>query len=192
MINTKKAIFAYMLVLSLTAGSVASAATDNRKAGTSVSEQPTSAPAETNRMNKRIGAYLGILGDPHPTVVGVNLAYNVASFMRASLGFGKVSASTISISDSGIGTEEVSMTTIGASAKFMVPTWNLTPTASLGYSHVSLGDNTSFVDYKASNLYTGLGIDWQAESGFNLGAGMNLSLNSGAPSAPYINVGVFF
>lgn len=190
--NTKKAMVASLIVLSLTAASVASAANDPRK-NTSTSEASASR-AENNREMKRLGAYLGILGDPHPTGIGLNVAYNVASFMRASVGFGKVTTgAAISMDGNGnIAADESSTTTIGFATKFMIPSWNLTPSASLGYSHISISDNTIVADYKSSNIYLGLGGDWQAESGFNLGAGLNLSLNGGAPTAPYINVGVFF
>jgi hypothetical protein len=146
-----------------------------------------------NRISRRLGAYLGILGDPHPTVVGVNVAYNLTEYLRASVGFGKVSTSTAVVgSGFSLTTEDQSMTTIGAAAKFLMPNWNLSPAVTVGYSHISLADGMVFSDYKSSNVYLGLGADWQAESGFNLGAGLNLSMNSGAPTAPYINVGMFF
>lgn len=144
-----------------------------------------------NRLNKKLGAYLGILGDPHPTVIGVNVAYNVNEYLRASLGFGKISASTIDLNDP-TGFTDTSMTTIGAAAKFLMPGWNFSPSASLGYSHVFFDGMLADADYKSNNIYLGLGGDWQAESGFNLGAGLNVSINGGAPTAPYINVGMFF
>lgn len=158
----------------------------------SVSSASASAPAN-NREARRLGAYLGILGDPHPTGIGVNLAYNVLRFMRASVGFGKVSTgASISVDGSGASVSEESQTTIGFATKFMMPDWNLTPAVTLGYSHVSVSDGMLVVsDYKSNNIYTGIGADWQAESGFNLGAGLNISLNGGAPTAPYINVGYF-
>jgi len=144
-----------------------------------------------NRISKRFGAYLGILGDPHPTVVGVNVAYNVFNYLRASIGFGKISATTIDLSGSN-GLTETSMTTLGASAKFLVPGWNLSPSASLGYSHISFNGLLADSDYKTNNFYLGIGGDWQAQSGFNMGAGLNVSLNGGAPTAPYLNIGMFF
>jgi hypothetical protein len=149
---------------------------------------------ESNRDVRRIGAYLGILGDPHPTGIGFNVAYNALSFLRASVGFGKISTgASISMDGAGtIATAEESQTTIGAAAKFMVPGWNLTPAVTVGYSHISVTEGMfTLSEYKSNNIYTGIGVDWQADFGLNLGAGMNLSLNSGAPSAPYINVGYF-
>jgi hypothetical protein len=148
--------------------------------------------SDNHRGDRRLGAYLGILGDPHPTVVGFNVAYNVLDYLRASAGFGKVTVSTFDLNDSGIGVTESSLTTFGVAGKFLVPGWNLSPAATVGLSFVSIDEGITATDYKSTNLYLGLGGDWQAASGFNLGAGLNLSLNGGAPTAPYINVGMFF
>jgi hypothetical protein len=155
-----------------------------------------SVPGESIRSEKRIGAYLGLLGDPHPTLAGFNVAYNLNDMMRASVGMGKISAgASVSVNDEAITAEETSMTTIGAALKFMVPGWNLTPSGSLGYSHVSMsstnGGGFELLDYKANNFYVGLGGDFQAENGFNVGLGLNVSVNGAAPTAPYINLGYF-
>jgi len=189
--KTAKATFVALTLAIMITGAHASATTNPN---TSTSKQTV--PADDNRMNRRFGAYVGILGDPHPTNFGFNVAYNLADFLRASVGFGKISAPSVSVSSDGsnvsIGDSDSSMTTIGAALKYLVPGWNLSPTATLGYSHVSISGDMVAIDYKSSNIYLGIGGDWQAASGFNLGAGMNLSLNSGAPTAPYINVGMFF
>lgn len=186
---SKKAMVASFVLFATLTGAAAQASAPKQ---TSQAEESVSAKATNNRELRRLGAYVGILGDPHPTGIGLNIAYNVLKFMRASIGFGKVSTASVSLDGSGIAAVEESQTTIGFATKWMMPDWNLTPAVTLGYSHVSLSDGMVFADYKASNIYTGLGVDWQAESGFNLGAGLNLSLNGGAPTAPYINVGMFF
>ena len=147
---------------------------------------------DDHRATKRYGAYLGILGDPHPTVVGVNIAYNVLDYLRASIGFGKISVSSIGSSSDGFAVEDTSITTIGAAAKFLVPGWNLSPSATLGYSHLSFGGLLADSDYKTNNIYFGAGGDWQSETGFNVGVGLNVSMNGAAPTAPYLNLGMFF
>lgn len=187
--NNMKAMVASFVLFSTFNLTVAQAAPTQ----SSTSEQSVSSKT-SNRDMKRFGAYLGILGDPHPTNVGINIAYNVLQFMRASVGFGKISTgASISMDESGnFAASEESQTTIGAAVKFLMPGWNLSPSVALGYSHISLSEGMINPDYKSSNLYAGLGADWQAASGFNLGAGLNLSLNGGAPTAPYVNVGVFF
>jgi hypothetical protein len=154
----------------------------------------TSTTVESNRMKNRAGAYLGLLGDPYPTLVGVNLAYNVFDFMRVSAGFGKISASA------SFGSTEVSSsaTTIGGTVRFMVPNWSLTPTAGLGFSHVSISDDAGVtVSVKnftesASHLYGNFGFDWQSSGGFNVGAGYNYSFKSGIGGAVYVNLGWYF
>lgn len=161
----------------------------------SIAKEDTSSSLElSHRSEKKIGAYLGILGDPHPTVLGMNAAYNLFDFMRVSVGMGKVSVTTMTLNNSGFATEEKSITTLGIASKFLVPGWNVTPSIGLGYSHVFLSDGLSLdnTDYKANNIYTSLGVDWQSQGGFNLGAGANVSINGAAPFAPYINLGYFF
>ncbi len=143
----------------------------------------------SNRMKHRSGAYVGLLGDPFPTVIGVNLAYNVADFMRATAGFGKVSAS--------IGTSTTSATTIGAGARFMVPGWDISPTAGLSFAYVAVssdgGGSVSVQNFTDSgaHLYGTLGVDWQTEGGFNLGLGYNFSFKSGVGGMPYVNLGYY-
>ncbi|MBC7397358.1 MAG: hypothetical protein H7333_07930 [Bdellovibrionales bacterium] len=176
---------ATLLLALLSSSAVAST---NSEAGTSVTSVELS-----HRSDKKMGAYLGLLGDPHPTVLGLNIAYNALDFMRASIGFGQVSVSSLRVNQNGqLATEETSMTTIGVGSRFFVPGWSFTPTAGVGYSHVFLSSNAvSISDYKANNIYVNAGFDWQATSGFNLGAGMNVSVNGAAPTAPYINLGYF-
>ncbi len=183
--KTSNTLFIAALILSTLSFSPRAFATSEGTSTTSVEL--------SHRSDKKMGAYLGLLGDPHPTVLGINVAYNALDFMRASIGFGQVSVSSLSVDGNGnFGTEETSMTTVGVGTRFFVPGWSLTPTAGLGYSHVFLSSNTvSSSDYKANNIYLNAGFDWQAASGFNFGAGMNVSVNDGAPSAPYINLGYF-
>lgn len=146
----------------------------------------------SHRSEKKLGGYLGLLGDPAPTLVGLNVAYNLTDYMRASVGFGRVSTgATIQMQGSEIQTEESSMTTIGLGTKFMMPGWSLTPVLGLGYSHVFMSGMESS-DFKANNLYMTVGADWQTKGGFNLGLGLNKGLTSGAPTAPYVNLGWFF
>ncbi len=139
-------------------------------------------------MQKRAGAFLGVLGDPFPTLVGVNLAYNVFDFLRATAGLGQVSAS--------VGNSSASATTVGAGARFLVPGWSLSPVAGLSLAYVgysSTGGALSVGGFDSGGLhaYASLGIDWQTASGFNVGAGYNLSTKAGVGGMPYLNLGWF-
>ncbi len=148
----------------------------------SVTETP-----ESNRTSQRFGAYLSVLGDPAPNLIGINGAYNVTDYMRVNVGFGHTSVSA--------GTDTASLTTFGAGAKFMMPDWNLTPVlgANLSYAIFSGSGDMSVGGLTATGLvpYLSVGADWQAKSGFNAGLGMNVAIGNGS-SAPYFNVGYFF
>lgn len=141
----------------------------------------------SNRMKRRAGGYVGLLGDPFPTLVGLNVAYNVFDFMRATVGLGKVSAS--------VGTAEATATTIGGGARFFVPGWSFSPVVGLSTAYVSVsqtdGMSISVKNFETSgmHLYGTVGFDWQSPSGFNVGAGYNLSFKSGVGGLPYINLG---
>jgi hypothetical protein len=149
------------------------------------------ATVDSNRMKNRLGAYLGLLGDPFPTIIGVNVAYNIFDFMRATGGFGQVSASA------SFGGAEVSAkaTTFGLGTRFFVPGWSLSPVGGLSFAAVSVsGSGVSVNNFSdsGSHVYATLGADWQAASGFNVGVGYNISFKSGIGGMPYINLGWFF
>lgn len=144
----------------------------------------------SNRMRNRAGGYVGILGDPFPTLVGLNLAYNVLDFMRATAGLGQVSAT--------VGDAEATATTIGAGARFFVPGWSFSPVAGVSAAYVNVsqkgGMSITVKNFEESgmHLYGSLGVDFQSEGGFNIGAGYNVSLRSGIGGLPYINLGWYF
>ena len=184
-INSKALGFSLLLLAAVTANSVSHAMPSE---GTSTATSEVS-----HRSEKKIGAYLGLLGDPHPSILGFNAAYNVLDYMRASVGFGRVSVSTMTLNNQGaLATQDTSMTTIGVGSRFFLPGLSLTPTAGLGYSHVFFSSTGNFAsDYKANNIYVNAGFDWQAANGFNMGGGLNVSMNNAAPTAPYLNLGYF-
>ena len=143
----------------------------------------------SNRMLRKAGVYLGVLGDPFPTLLGVNLGYNLTDFMRATAGLGRVSAT--------IGTAEASATTLGAGTRFFVPGWSLSPSAGVSFAYVSVSQSGgaavtvgNFTKSQA-HIYANIGVDWQAASGFNVGAGYNLSF-MGVGGMPYLNLGWYF
>lgn len=147
------------------------------------------------RMSNRAGAYIGILGDPFPTLLGVNLGYNVTDFMRVSVGGGRVSAS---IGD-GVGDgASASATTFGVGTRFFVPGWSISPTVGLGAAYVAVsqsgGLSVSVQNFNSSggHIYGNLGVDWQMKGGFNAGLGYNLSFRSGIGGSPYLDLGWFF
>lgn len=150
----------------------------------------------SNRMSRKLGFNLGI-GDPAPGVGGINVAYNVTDFLRVSAGYGQVSETT-SLDmdmDGNITTHEASASAIGFGARAFVPGWNLTPTVGLHYAHISYsGDGTSVAGFSdsGSQIFTTLGVDWQAKNGFNASAGLEYSFKDGVGSSAYLTVGWFF
>ena len=151
----------------------------------------TSSLPNDNRTHTKFGTYLSILGDPAPTLVGINAAYNLTDFLRLHAGYGQVSVTdSVSLNGSQFTSSTASMTTLGGGALAMVPGWNLTPVAGLSYSHVFLSGSGIF-SVSPDNVYATVGVDWQAHSGFNLGAGFNMAL-AGQSSGGYVNLGWFF
>ena len=150
--------------------------------------------APSHRSLKKFGAYLG-LGEPAPTVIGINIAYNLAEFVRLRAGYGSQTVAT-GINLSGLNLMEASTSTIGMGARFFVPGWNLTPSAGLHWANVSYsGDGMTSVGgftQSGSHIYSTIGVDWQAQSGFNAGLGYQFSFKSGGDSGLYLTAGWFF
>lgn len=151
------------------------------------------AGTSSHRMNRRAGMYLSY-GDPYPTVIGVNAAYSVTDFLKAQLGFGKISvASGIDFTTGAV--TEASATTIGLGVKGMVPGWNFTPTVGLHWAHVSYSGAGllkvgGFQD-SGSHVYGSLGFDWQTAAEFNLTGGYQFSFKSGIGGGVYLGAGWF-
>ncbi|MBY0469778.1 hypothetical protein K2X30_01330 [bacterium] len=154
----------------------------------------TSSSQVSDRMTNKVGIYLGV-GDPAPTLLGVNVAYNVFDFMRATAGFGQLTT-TSGIDLTTGNTTQASSTTIGFGSRFFVPGWSLSPTAGLHFASVSYSGNGSVTvggfQRSGSHVYGSLGVDYQAKSGFNASAGMTMSFASGVGTAFYVNAGWFF
>ena len=148
----------------------------------------------SNRETKKFGLYVGVFNDPAPSLFSINAGYNLTDYMRLSAGIGRLSSS---LSFGGQTPIEASVTTVGAGAKFMVPGWSLTPTAGIGYSHVFYSGTPGMLEVggfsgNGGHVYVSGGLDWQAESGFNVGLGVNQSLRADVGSSAYINLGWFF
>lgn len=139
-----------------------------------------------SRLEHRFGIYTGLLNDPFPTLIGLNLAVNVLSFLRINAGYGSISSSGVSV------------TSLGGGAKLMIPGTTFTPVLGINYANVNVSttDPSALPIYGISantkNTYLNLGFDWQTQAGFNFGVGYNYSLLSGVGGAPYLNLGWFF
>ena len=151
----------------------------------------TSQEARADRTAKPFGVYLGLLGNPFPSIWGVNVGYNALPFLRGSIGYGKTSVSDPTIT--------VDASTIAFEAKGTVPDWNFSPCVSLGYTNVSMtisgtGSTDSLAGLSGSggSMYVGFGFDWQTNVGFALGLEYKLLLTSGGSGLPAIYLGWYF
>jgi len=144
-----KAIWNGLVAMGLLCSAMAQA-----EVGTSVHSADLSARSE-----RKLGVSLG-LGDPSPAVLGINVHYNVADFLRASLGYGNMTMTTgLSLSGSGLATSESSMTTIGGGLRAMMPGWSLTPTAGLHFAMVNVsGGAINGFSGSGSHVYGSLGV----------------------------------
>lgn len=152
--------------------------------------------AGNNRTSHPFGLYLSLLGDPFPSVWGINAAYNLAPWARLAAGYGSVSGTSINAS---LQTVTINMTTIGAGLKFMLPEANFTPVLGVNWAQVTVSTSggslsSTFNGFTASgsHIYATAGLDWTSSGGFNLGAGYNFSFTNGVGGAPFISLGWFF
>ncbi len=150
---------------------------------------------ESSRMKNKMGSYLSI-AEPVPSVIGVNLAYNITDFLRATAGYGKVSVtSSISFSGSSAVVNEATATTIGMGLKGFVPGWDFSPTAGLHFANISYSGASGLeiggFKESGSHLYTSIGFDWQAENGLNINGGYRHSFKSGIGGGFYLGAGWF-
>lgn len=145
--------------------------------------------SDASRSKHRLGFYLGII-DPFPSLLAVNLGYNVSSYLRLHGGYGNITATSAGGS--------LSISTIGLGANVFVTSWAFSPTIGFSWAKVSVtgsataGTNSYGFSASGSHMYVGGGFDWQAGIGFNFGLGYNFSLQSGVGGAPYLNLGWYF
>lgn len=142
------------------------------------------------RESKKIGLYLGVVSEPYPSILSLNIAYNLLDHLRLNAGAGTL----IFGSSYGIG------------AKYLFsPASSFSPILGLSASRTRLidfisgafGGRPSPDDIVWSSTLTG-GVDWQAQNGFYLEAGLNWMWFAspsdiiGTRVLPYLNVGLFF
>lgn len=142
---------------------------------------PIYSAEKEGRISKRYGVIISIL-DPFPSLLGLNFAVNVLPFLRASLGYGYTS----------IG--EASLSTLSGGVKFFVPTWEVSPFATLFVSRIDHSGSEPIHGIKEDfqHLYTTFGVDVQLESGLNMALGYHLTWTGGINGMPTISVGYFF
>lgn len=156
-------------------------------------EAGTSTMQAGEEQEKTYGLFVAI-GNPYPTILGVNAAYNFNKDLRASIGYGEVEVtSSIEFTDSGFSEKTIKAQTYAAGVQYM-----FLPTAvrgavgvHAGYFSVS-GDGEIEIggfDKSTGYAYSNLGIDWTTKSGFNLGTGINVAFLGATGAGFYLNTG---
>lgn len=165
-----------------------------RAAAAAVDPAGDSAPAsqaQASDLSERMGHRLGLAlayGEPAPSILGINVAYNLTDYLRAQIGGGQVSF--------GFGDASGSATTLGAGLKGFVPGWSLTPSLGLHMAGVIYSGDLliRMAGFESSgvHVYGTAGLDYQAKSGFHGSLGYNLSFRPGVGGGPYVQLGWFF
>lgn len=156
----------------------------------------SSTPAADVREEKKFGGYLSI-GNPYPSILGLNAAYNINKDFRASLGYGEVEVTTsMTITNAGIVSETVTAKTYGAGIEYLFFNWPVRGIVGVkgGYFDVSGEGEFSINGFDKSTgyMYSNLGFDWISRGGFHLGGGMNVAYLGASGSGAYLNAGWFF
>lgn len=138
----------------------------------------------SGHLEHRFGVYLSGWGDPFPAPIGLNVAYNLTDYLRATLGAGSNDDRTFSLSTFGVG------------VKGVVPNWSLTPVVGLGVSTTTGGAPGSRNSIRGFNpagsrAYATAGVEWQAGLGLNFGAGWAQSFRTGENGTLYFNLGMY-
>ncbi len=144
----------------------------------------------------RWGGYVG-LGNPYPTLLGLNAAYNFDPHIRATAGYGEVEVtSSFSYQGGEFVAEKIKAQTYALGADYLFRDSGLRPLigAKVGYFSVTgKGEFTIQGINKSTGLvYSNLGIDYLTDSGWNFGTGLNVALVGGKGANFYANVGRFF
>jgi len=152
--------------------------------------------SEDSRSKHRFGIYVSMLGDPFPSLYGINLGLNLASFARIHAGYGQVSTSIPDLT-TGLNAT-LSATSMGGGLNLFIPNWSFSPTVGVGYTSVAVSKTGNIgsltvggISSSANLLGANFGFDWQTHYGLDLGFGYSYipSLSTGLP---YISLGWFF
>jgi hypothetical protein len=168
-----KRLFSYFLYLVFLSSSISNAA--------SIRES-----AMSSRQRHPFGVYLGVF-DPFPSLIGVNVGMNIASFIRFRAGYGPLEISSYDSS--------ISVNTLGVGGSLFVPDWSFSPTIGFSWAQVTVIGGVADADdiygfgATASHTYVSAGFDWQTGIGFNMGLGYNHSLRKGIAGCPYLHIG---
>jgi hypothetical protein len=132
------------------------------------------------RLTRKVGVYGAIAGDPSPSLLGINLGWNLTDFFQVHGGYGVTAIGLIN------------GTTLGGGAKLFLPGWNFSPMVGVSYASFK-GDFLGIVTVDSTSITTlQFGFDWQTSYGLYFGFGGTQGMTSGAKATPYVQLGWFF
>lgn len=145
---------------------------------------------------RKFGAFVAI-GNPYPSLLGLNGAYNIDNHIRAVAGYGEVEVtSSIQFSGNSITESKVKAQTYSLGADYLFREAGLRPLVGgrVGYFSVSGDGDISLngFDKSGAYFYSDVGVDWIAGNGFNVGAGLNVALLGASGTSFYANMGYYF
>ncbi|OFZ22114.1 MAG: hypothetical protein A2X94_08800 [Bdellovibrionales bacterium GWB1_55_8] len=148
------------------------------------------AAADTARTARPFGFYVGAASEPWPSILSINLAYNVLDQLRITAGTGTMFFG----SSQGAGIKYIAMPEkpVSLIAGINVARTRISDFLSGGFGLQPGADEIMW------NTNVNFGIDWQAQNGFNLGAGLTWmnyqdpADTIGTTVFPYLNIGWFY
>ncbi len=159
--------------------------------GAAFGEKEALAFDDGSRSMHRFGVYVSVLGDPFPSLWGINVGYNLESWMRLHAGYGSTSV--------GSGTSTLTVSSLGGGVHFFVPGWSLSPVVGVSITNLTASvsgsvSGLSVNGISSSGLFTygSAGLEWQTYSGLTIGVGYNFGLSGGLGGAPSASFGWYF
>lgn len=145
---------------------------------------------------KQWGAYASI-GNPYPTLLGINGAYNIDNHWRASAGYGEVEVTTSLGFDGTSWTQEkMKAQTYAVGGEYLFLESGLRPVVGAHAGYFSVSGNGEFsiqgINKSTGLFYSNVGVDWTNGGGFNLGTGFNVAVLGGSGLNWYGNIGYYF
>lgn len=143
-------------------------------------------PTESSmRMQKRFGVDTSLVGDPFPTLLGINANYNAWDFLRLKAGAGLTS-----------NMDDVAGNTFAVGARFLVPSWDFTPFTGISLAFIQLDGHFreaafGFPSGDTLYLYVPVGLEWQTKFGLHVASSVSMALSPWV-ALPTLSLGWYF
>ncbi len=145
---------------------------------------------------RKIGVGVG-LGKPYPGLIGLNAGYHLTPNLRLTAGYAEVEVTTsMTYSEGALNSSSTKAQTYALGSEYFFTDWRVRPGLGLHAGYFSVKGDGAFsingFDRSTAHIYSSVGFDWIARSGFNLGTGLNVALVEGSGTSFFLNAGYFF